>query len=475
MDNNKKECLTHNNKQIKHELKDIYEEKPINDDNSNSEEIPKEVQMYYNKPTNSDYLEEKKKDLISETESEAGQPIGKKEMDTILLSLNPYWIELIASIGVTISLIIYEALGLLGLNTLFNFLDSSGEDLMQSISALLDLISALGIKWLFFITLGQHLAVGFFCLSTFSYMLTEIKNIKKFFIVNSIKVALFYVLSVIILKVIIKDKIGGYLIDKLNQTEARDNESIHNAFDNLIEKILLIVANFLSTFNTFLDKLILGLIYVFLFYEPKSLSGKKLLFFRLASLIPIIFIIISLVLRALNNFKKIELSFYISPILLGPKIVVFLFFISTLVVIKYKSIKYNVFDSEGDISPKVFSSIGSKTFGFFGVLELIIGLFWPSWSPSGIGGKYLLVICAPIMALYDYKRKSPMKFPCCNKGNFSLFIKIIVNFILYFIIVILGIFILIYVAGLAIKYIAPIVQLMIEHLDIVGIILNEFL
>ena len=200
-----------------------------------------------------------------------------------------------------------------------------------------------------------------------------------------------------------------------------------------------------------------------------------MLFFRLASLIPIIFIIISLVLRALNNFKKIELSFYISPILLGPKIVVFLFFISTLVVIKYKSIKYNVFDSEGDISPKVFSSIGSKTFGFFGVLELIIGLFWPSWSSSGIGGKYLLVICAPIMALYDYKRKSPMKFPCCNKGNFSLFIKIIVNFILYFIIVILGIFILIYVAGLAIKYIAPIVQLMIEHLDIVGIILNEFL
>ena len=469
MDNNKIENLIGNKDKNKNELKEIY------DDNSNEEEIPKEVQMYYNKPTNGDNLEEKKKDLISETESEAGQPIGKKEMEIILLSLNPYWIELIACIGFATTLIIYEVLGLMGLNTLFNFLDSSGEDLMQSISALLDLISALGIKWLFFITLGQHLAVGFFCLSTFSYMLTEIKNIKKFFIVNSIKVALFYVLSVIILKVIIKDKIGGYLIDKLNQTEARDNESIHNAFDNLIEKILVIVANFLSTFNTFLDKLILGLIYVFLFYEPKSLSGKKLLFFRLASLIPIIFIIISLVLRALNNFKKIELSFYISPILLGPKIVVFLFFISTLVVIKYKSIKYNVFDSEGDISPKVFSSIGSKTFGFFGVLELIIGLFWPSWSSAGIGGKYLLVICAPIMALYDYKRKSPMKFPCCNKGNFSLFIKIIVNFILYFIIVILGIFILIYVAGLAIKYIAPIVQLMIEHLDIVGIILNEFL
>ena len=460
MDNNKRKKLTDNNEQII--------------DNSNNEEIPKEVQMYYNKPTNDDNLEEKKKDLISETESEAGQPIGKKEMNIILLSLNPYWIELIGSIGFTLSLIIYEVLGLFGLGAIIMFLQSSFEDLIKSISNLLDLISSLGIKWFFFITLGQHLAVGFFCLSTFSYMLQEIKNIKKFFIVNSIKVALYYALSVIILKVIIKDNIGGFLINKLNETPEKDNVEIHNAFNNLIEKVNIIVADFLSTFNTFLDKLILGLIYVFLFYEPKSLSVTKLFFFRLVSLIPIIYIIISLVLRALNNFGKLELNCYLSPILLGPKIVVFLFFISTLVVIKYKSIKYNVFDSEDDISPKVFSSIGSKTFGFLGVLELIIGLFLPSWSKAGIGGKYLLVICAPIMALYDYKRKSPMKFPCCKKGNFSLFLKIIINFILYFIIVILGIFIALGVTALIIKYIKPIVDYLVEHLDIVGIILKEF-
>jgi len=250
----------------------------------------KKVQEYYNKPTNDDNLEEKKKDLISETESESGQPIGKKEMNIILLSLNPYWIELIGSIGFTLSLIIYEVLGLFGLGAIIMFLQSSFEDLIKSISNLLDLISSLGIKWFFFITLGQHLAVGFFCLSTFSYMLQEIKNIKKFFIVNSIKVALYYALSVIILKVIIKDNIGGFLINKLNETPEKDNVEIHNAFNNLIEKVNIIVADFLSTFNTFLDKLILGLIYIFLFYEPKSLSVIKLFFFRLVSLIPIIYI-----------------------------------------------------------------------------------------------------------------------------------------------------------------------------------------
>ena len=55
MDNNKIENLIGNKDKNKNELKEIY------DDNSNEEEIPKEVQMYYNKPTNGDNLEEKKK------------------------------------------------------------------------------------------------------------------------------------------------------------------------------------------------------------------------------------------------------------------------------------------------------------------------------------------------------------------------------------------------------------------------------
>ena len=59
-----------------------------------------------------------------------------------------------------------------------------------------------------------------------------------------------------------------------------------------------------------------------------------------------------------------------------------------------------------------------------GILELIIGLFVPSFSAYGIGGKYLLILCAPIMTLYDYKKKYVLKFPCCKKGNMSLCFKI---------------------------------------------------
>ena len=323
MDINKNENLTDNNEQNKNELKEIFEDNSNKEDNSNNEEIPKEVLMY-SKPVNSDNMEDKKKDLISETESEAGQPIGKKEMDAILLNLNPYWIELIGSIGFTSSLIIYESLGLIGLFLVSNFFGEKSftENLTEAIYATYDVLKDLGLKWLFFITLSQHLAVGFFCLTTFSNMFQEIKNIKKFLIVNLIKVALFYVLSVIILKVIIKDKIGGFFHDKINGTAQKDNQKIHDLFDILIDKALAIVADFLATFNTFLDKFILGIMYLFLFSEPKSLMGKKLTIFRFLTLIPIIYIIVCLIIRALHNFKIIELSIYLSPLLLGPKIVV---------------------------------------------------------------------------------------------------------------------------------------------------------
>ena len=82
--------------------------------------------------------------------------------------------------------------------------------------------------------------------------------------------------------------------------------------------------------------------------------------------------------------------------------------------------------------------IGSKTFGILGIVELIIGLFFPSWVPIGIGGKYLLVLCAPIVALYDYKKKYEIKYPCCKKKDCSFCLKIFINVIGYFLITVFG-------------------------------------
>ena len=86
--------------------------------------------------------------------------------------------------------------------------------------------------------------------------------------------------------------------------------------------------------------------------------------------------------------------------------------------------KYEVFDKNNEIYPKVFNKIGSRNYSVIGIIELIIGLFLPSWSSAGIGGDYLLILCAPLMALYDYKIDYVLKFPCCKKGNMTLCIKI---------------------------------------------------
>ena len=218
--------------------------------------------------------------------------------------------------------------------------------------------------------------------------------------------------------------------------------------EQLVNKIAVIVANFLATFNTFIEKLMLGTLYITLLSEPKNFSGKKMLYFRLLSLIPILYMIISIIFRALQNGKVLEISEYISPLLLGPKISVYCFFASTIAMIKYNSLAYNVYDYEGYLDPKVFTKIGSKMFAIFGIIEMIIGLFAPSWTFVGIGSKYLMILCAPIMTLYDYRKKNEVHLPCCKQKDFSRCIKITFNVIGYTLIVLLGIILAILVFGL---------------------------
>lgn len=475
MDINKQEnLLDNNNTQGKNELKELYED--TDDKKENKEEIPYEVQLN-DKPKTEDYPDNnnKKKDLISDATSDNAAPIGKKEMKTILLNLNSYWLGLMGSISLIVSLLIYEILGLVVIASLGSILSLEiDKELFRESFELV--FKEIGLKWFLFITMSQHLSVGFFCLTTFSSMLKETQNIRKFFIVSFIKVALYYVLSVIILKVLIKDGVKDFIyngIEKIDQEAGLSKKDrLFEIADKLVDKLLNIVANFLSTFNTFIEKLALGSIYIFLFYESEKLKGKKLLIFRFCSLIPILYIILSLVFRALDNTKVLEINVFISPLLLGPKITVYVFFISTLAFIKYKSLKYQVFDEENNIQPRVFTTIGSRNFGIMGILELIIGLFAPSWSPVGIGGKYLLVLCAPIMTLYDYKRNYVLKFPCCGKGNMTLCFKIILLIFGWILVIILGIFDLVGAIAIIAKYLLPIFEFANENLDIVAFVID---
>jgi len=455
----------------------IEKEKDINLHKDNNKEdkktsleepIPREVLMANERPKNEENINNyhKKKSLINEEDSEAKTPIGKKMMEIILLNLNVYWLELLGIINLVSSLIVYESIGIIFLYLIILIFQGEFEisDITNAISVI---INNIGLKWLMFIIINQHLSIGFFCLTTFSYVFREIVNIKKFYIFNFIKFAIYYVFCIVILKIIIRDKIGELLITKIQETNIMKKEKTLEIINPLIDKAVAFTAGFLSSYNIFLEKLILGSIYLFLFYEPKIVSKGKILVFRMLSIIPILFMIISLILRALENTNVIKLNEYISSLLLGPKISIYGFFITTIVEIKYKSLEYDVFDSDNYIEPRVFTKIGSKNFGIFGIIELLIGFFFPNMNNIGIGKNYLMVLCAPIVAIYDYKRSSKRPFPCCKKGNFSLFFKIIVYALGFLIVITLGIFLLILLIGFITRYISPLIEFIIDNFDII--------
>ena len=168
MDINKEENLLDNlNTAGKNELKEIYKDEDDNKNENAEQEVPEEAQLTLDKPKAEDIGDNgiKKKDFISETDSDTAQPIGKKEMKTILLNLNSYWLELMGSITLIISLLIYVFIGFLCLNVLYT-LQSDDDELSVADSvktAYTIIINKIGMKWFLFITMSQHLSVGFFC------------------------------------------------------------------------------------------------------------------------------------------------------------------------------------------------------------------------------------------------------------------------------------------------------------------------
>ena len=409
----------------------------------NNEETTENPQKDEEKNKLNDDTEQSDKDEISSKES---APIEKTEIEAILLVLNSYWISLIGSISLIITIIVYEVIII---KTLLIFqkgkFSERFEDLVKFI------VKKLGFKWAFFMRIGPHLSVGFFCLTTFSTIMEKTKNKKKFYILGLIQIVLYYALTVIILKVFIDYLLKKFIHDAIENHIKKEEEDskVYDFFYSQVDKLKPIIAGLLGIFNTFLEKIVFGTMYIFLFNNPKYFEGKKMIYFRLLSLVPILYMIISLILRGLYNHideetnkRTLNINEYVLPILLGQKITIYVFFISTLFIIKYLSIKYDVFDEEGDIKPRVFTKIGSRVFGIMGIIELIIGLFLPSWAKYGIGGTYLLVLCTPIMVLYDYKKKYELRCKCKKNEDMSFKIKLIVLIFGWLIVVIIGIIIL---------------------------------
>ena len=478
---NEEKLINNNNKKEQEylELKEVdnYEEPDeTKEKNETPEEIKKEEKDEEKTKLKSE--NEDKISTINDDDSESSSPVGKKIMKIILLNLNSYWISIIATVSLIVTMLIYEALGIYiigALDTIFE------EKTLDALSNLIDLIlNKLGVKWLLIINIIDHLSIGFFTLTTFSYVVQDSKNIKKFYIVTIIEVVGYYVLTIIILAALLNETLRNFLKDIINNPEITLPDDIKEKIialgNKLIDYIVIIAADYLSTYNIFLEELVLGSLYIFIFFTPKKCAENKkfLYFFRSLSVIPIGFIIFCLWFRALQKTSDLKINEYLSAILMGQKVTMYCFFIVGILTIKFKSMKYeNIFDEEGLIDTKVFTKIGSIIYAVFGALELFFGLFSPDWASYGIGRKYLIILCAPIFTLYDYKKIYKVTFPCCHKGDMSLCFKIIIYFVGYLLAIILGIVFILFAIEFIEKYIIPILKFIIDNYDDIAKLLSN--
>ena len=375
---------------------------------------------------------------------------NKKEIKTNPLILNEFWVHLISKIMINLSLIYYELIPC----SIYLFYQE--KDFNSIFSSL--------YKYIFIIQFVPQFSIILYSLTTFSTVIKKTNKIKKFFLINIIKAIIFYLISLIILK-LIKNNLYNFLCDEISKIYIDDK--IKEILENFRDFLLKFIGNFLANFNTNLDILIVGSMYIFLFKNPKKIAGKKLFYFRLMSIFPILFVLISIIFRALVQKNVIKINIFIYPIFVGSKVSIFGFFITTLLYLKYISKEYFIFDENNYILPKVFSKIGGKIFSYFAYAELIFEYIIPNFKFIGLGKQYLSIFAVPLVLLYDYKKKKIVHWRICKKRKMNKFINFLVSFILYFFIIILGLIVLGILSKFIKKYIEKIVKYIKENKELV--------
>ena len=256
-------------------------------------------------------------------------------------------------------------------------------------------------------------------------------------------------------------------IDELRDISKETKEKLIKIVKELKRFSLIFVGNMLGNINNSLDRLLIGSLYLTLFSSVKCLNEICIIFFRLLSIIPLSYIVVGLIIRALINLKIIDLSYSISQLFVGPKITIFGYFITLLLYVKIKGKNNNILDEENNIKPSAFSNISFRIFAFFGFIELSVGLIFPWISSIGIGNHYLFILCTPIILLYDYKKEFKIHMNRCKILNSPVFINIAVSLTSIIIIFFEGL--LLYMFGFVLikQYLLPIYLMVADNYEFI--------
>jgi hypothetical protein len=254
-------------------------------------------------------------------------------------------------------------------------------------------------------------------------------------------------------------------INEFKDISTETKEKLLKIINELKKLFLIFLGNMLGNINNSLDILLIGGLYSTLFNSPKTQNKKYIIFYRLLSIIPLSYIVVGLIIRALINLKRINCNPEISQLFVGPKITIFGYFITLLLYVKIKGQNFNILDEENNLKPRAFSIISFRIFAFFGFIELAVGLIFPQISSIGIGNHYLFILCTPIILLYDYKKEFKLHMNRCKILNSPVFINFAISLTAIIIIFFEGLLSYMFVFTLMQQYLLPIYLMIADNYE----------
>lgn len=180
-------------------------------------------------------------------------------------------------------------------------------------------------------------------------------------------------------------------------------------------------------FNLFIDVFLYTLSWFFVNYTPnKFFQGKKLLIFRLFSILPIVYVLLFTVLKALKYAGIIQISRLLYPIMPTNTVFQTIIFVFLLIYIKYRERRFILNGGTVEVYNKTletnsnslrFSVICSSGFFIAGIIGLVLSLTERFVAEScilfvtdlylvlGVYSYSAYLMMVPLILLFSYTRR----------------------------------------------------------------------
>ena len=238
------------------------------------------------------------------------------------------------------------------------------------------------------------------------------EKLKKYCIIYFVLAIGFYLSEIFIFRVIIVPFLEETFLYMLN-VEGEMPAEAHT----FILKIVSYISSVFANLNTFLDIFLCSLFAFFALYEPNIKSKKGLILFRLGTLIPVLYFIVSNILTSLHNYGILNYGIEIGALVVHRNYACFAFFFIVVLYLKYREKRIN----EKDLRFLKYEKYATTNKGLLlfnlTIITLILILslidfllsFIPNASYLNIGTAYNMYLCTPFLLFFNSQRKKHNK------------------------------------------------------------------